>query len=81
MNKTIHDIDMRKLIRVAAAASDDRKEIKDGDQLRNQIVQIDDEIATICEGLTLEDQALVFHKVFEQIEQFNRDPSMKELFR
>ena len=81
MNKKIEDLDMRKLIRVAAAASDDRKEIKNSDQLNNQIVQLDEEIAKICEGLSQEDHIKVFHKVMEQIEQFNRDPAMKELFR
>lgn len=81
MNKTIHDVDMRKLIRAAAAASDERKEIKDADQLRNQIVQFDEEIATICEGLSQEDHIKVFKVAMQQVEQFNRDPSMKDLFR
>lgn len=81
MNKSIQDIDMRKLIRVAAAASDERKEIKDASQLRNQIVQLDEEIAKLCEGLSQEDHVRVFKVAMEQIEQFNRDPAFKELFR
>ena len=81
MNKSIQDIDMRKLIRVAAAASDERKEIKNGDQLRNQIVQFDEEIANICEGLSQEDHIRVFKVAMQQVEQFNRDPAWKDLFR
>jgi hypothetical protein len=81
MNKKIENLELGKVVRAAAAMSDEQKLVTDGDQLRKMIVQFSDEIGEITKGCSFEDKAKVLHIAFQQVEQFDKEPHLKDLFR
>jgi len=80
MYKNINEIDMKKMMRVIAAAYDEQSEIKTADQLRDHLVQFSNEITDLAEGCSLEDTALIHHKAFETLKRFEEQPELRQLF-
>ena len=81
MYKNINEIDMGKMMRTITAAYDEQKEMKTAEQLRNHIVQFSNEITDIAQGCSMDDIALIHKKVFETLDQFNKDPTLRFLLK
>jgi len=80
MYKKIHEIDAEKLMRVITTAYDTSIFITNAAQLQNHTLAFSDEISKVAEGCSQEDAAKIHHKAFETLEQFKKQPALRELF-
>jgi hypothetical protein len=70
---------VKKLINLAMAVSEEKPKTKD--ELYDQIIHYDKEIAKITKGMNEEDRIKVYKTGWKQVRQFESEPHLKILFR
>ena len=79
MQKELSSEQTRKLVRLAAAISDDH--IKTKDQLYDQLAQLEEEIDEIAPDCCFEDRITIYKTTLQTAERFDKDAHLKDLFR